>query len=258
MKIESKNIVLTGASSGIGLEILKLLITYKDTRIVAVARHIDTIPTIENRVFALSADLSEQESVDKVFEYALSVLGKIDIFIANAGFAYMERLTVPDWQHNQKIFSVNTLSPIYSLEKFSALNNQSEQFFVCVSSAVSEIILPYYSLYCSTKSAIHYFLEAYRYESRQGLRIACVYPVATKTAFFEKAAKADQPTIPFLTQDAQNVAKSVIKGIEKNKQKIYPSALYLIFRNIGHLFPFILKIYTKREKWKIDRSNNLK
>lgn len=259
MRIESKNIILTGASSGIGLEVLKLLMKYENSRIVAVARHIETIPTIDNRVFAYKADIGNPKEIDLLFEFALETLGSIDIFIANAGFAYMEKLSVPDWEHNEKIFSVNTLSPIYALEKLSALNSSSsQQYFVCISSAVSQVALPYYSLYCSTKSAIHHFLETYRYECRKSLQIACVYPVATKTVFFEKATKEKNPIIPFISQDAATVAKSIVRGIEKDKKRIYPSALFYIFSYIGRVFPFIFTLYSKREKYKIDQSQQQK
>lgn len=254
MNINGKNIILTGASSGIGLEVLKLLSEYKDTRIIAVARNVDDIPIVKDNIFAYSADISHCHEIDKLFNFALSKIGSVDIFIANAGFAYMERLSVPNWNHNKKIFEVNTLSPIYSLEKLGAQNNAQEKFFVCVSSAVSQVILPYYSLYCASKSAIHYFLEAYRYEADSNMRIACVYPIATRTSFFEKA---NTTVIPFLSQDATTVAKSIVKGIQKNKQKIYPSTLFRIFKNAGRIFPVLLAIYSRREKRKIDCKNLL-
>ncbi len=245
---------MTGASSGIGLEILKLLSKYQDTRIIAVARHIDDMPIVKDNIFPYSADISNYREIDQLFNFSISKIGSIDIFIANAGFSYMERLSVPDWEHNKKIFEVNTLSPIYSLQKLVGQNGIQEKYFVCISSAVSQVILPYYSLYCSTKSAIDHFLEAYRYEADTNLRIACVYPIATRTPFFEKAKTT---VIPFLSQDATTVAKSIVKGIEMNKKKIYPSTIFCIFKNIGRIFPIFLTLYSRRERWKIDRKNLL-
>ena len=88
--IDNKTIVLTGASSGIGFEALKLLAQGKGNRILAVARHVDNIQYFADNVTAFSCDISTQEGVDRVFAKAEELFGKIDLFYANAGFPYYE------------------------------------------------------------------------------------------------------------------------------------------------------------------------
>lgn len=104
MNLRGKHIILTGASSGIGREMLDILSSYNGVKILAVARHIDNISGAEGVVYPFSADVSSSEGIDKVFSYAQQIFGHIDIFIANAGFAYLERLETPDWQHIRKIY----------------------------------------------------------------------------------------------------------------------------------------------------------
>lgn len=257
MDVNNKNIVLTGASSGIGLAILDLLLGYRSVRIVVVARHIETIPSVDGVVFPFSADLSNESGVDRLFEYTQSLFGDIDIFIANAGYAYLEKLSNPDWKHIENIFALNTFSPIYSLQKLAKQDVNKPTYFVSTISAVAQVSLPYYSLYCSTKAALHQFLEAYRYEATPNLHIIGVYPVATRTSFFEKAANEKQPPIPFLSQSADTVAKAIIKGIEKDKKRVYPSFLFRIFKTIGQNFPFIFSLYSLSEKRKVDKNLHL-
>lgn len=257
MDINHKNIVLTGASSGIGLSLLNVLLNYKNVRIVAVARHIETIPIVEGVVFPFSVDLGNETGVDNLFEYTQSVFGEADIFIANAGSAYLEKLADPDWKHIENIFSLNTFSPIYSLQKFAQQGTSKPKCFVCTISAVAHVSLPYYSLYCSTKAALHQFIEAYRYESSDNLQLIAVYPVATRTAFFEKAAKDKQSPIPFISQSSETVARAIIKGIAKNKKRVYPSFLFRIFNFLGHNFPFIFSLYSASEKRKVDKNLHL-
>ena len=119
MNLRGKYIILTGASSGIGREMLDILASYNGVKILAVARHIDNISGAEGVVYPFSADVSSSEGIDKVFSYAQQIFGHIDVFIANAGFAYLERLEVPDWQHVRKIYDLNVFSPVYSLENSS-------------------------------------------------------------------------------------------------------------------------------------------
>lgn len=251
MKLSGKNIILTGASSGIGREVLDLLTAYDDVRIVAVARHKEHIPLIENKIYPFAADVSTREGVDSVFEYAARTLGEIDVFIANAGFAYLERLDIPDWEHIEYIYNLNVFSPIYSLEKLVALSDDKPVTFVCTISGAGLASLPAYSLYCSTKAALHHFVQTYRYEQRKTLQLTAIYPVATRTQFFDKATGEKNTPLPFPSQDARTVAKKIVRGIERGKKTIYPSLMFRIFYPVGRAFPFLMKIYSTMERRKV-------
>lgn len=251
MDLSGKNIILTGASSGIGREVLELLTAYDDAKIVAVARHKEHIPIIEDKIYPFAADVSTSEGVDSVFEYARKILGEVDIFIANAGFAYLERLDTPDWKHIEYIYNLNVFSPIYSLEKFVAISNDKPVAFACTISGAGLASLPAYSLYCSTKAALHHFVQTYRYEQRKTLQLTAIYPVATRTQFFDKATGEKDTPLPFPSQDAHTVAKKIVRGIERGKKSVYPSVLFRMFYPIGRAFPFLMKAYSNMEKRKV-------
>lgn len=249
MQISHKNIILTGASSGIGKELLILLSAYSGVQIIAVARHVENIPVAEN-IIPFAADISTQEGVDSLFKYSQQIFGNTDIFIANAGFAYVEKLQEPDWRHIENIFSVNVTSPIYSLEKFMQ-EGDFEKTFVSTISCVAMASLPAYSLYCSTKSAMHQFIETYRYEQSRNLNLVAVYPIATRTDFFDKAAGKNNTPLPFPSQNVKTVAKAIVKGIEKNKKKVFPSLFFRILYPIGRAFPIFMRLYSASEKKKV-------
>lgn len=251
MDLRGEHIILTGASSGIGREILDILASYNGVKILAVARHIDEIPEVEGVVYPFSADVSSAEGVDKIFDQAQQIFGHIDIFIANAGFAYLERLETPDWQHIRKVYDLNVFSPVYSLERLVALNKGRPVAFACTISGAGLVSLPAYSLYCSTKAALHHFVQTYRYEKANNLQLTAVYPVATRTAFFDKATGEEDTPLPFPAQDAKTVARKYIKGIEKGKKNVYPSTLFRLLYPIGRAFPFCLKVYSLLEMKKV-------
>lgn len=252
MDLKGKNIILTGASSGIGRDMLDILALYPNVKIVAVARHTDRIPQKEGVIYPYAADVSNKDGVDNVFNYAQEIFdGGVDVFIANAGFAYLEKINNPDWQHIEDIFNLNVFSAIYSLEKLVADSNNKRVAFACTISGAGLVSLPAYSLYCSTKAALHHFVQTYRYEQSENLQITAVYPVATRTEFFDKATGEDNTPLPFPTQNSQTVAKKIIRGIEKGKENIYPSLLFRLFFLIGRAFPLFLKIYSGLEKQKV-------
>lgn len=250
MVISHKKIILTGASSGIGKELLSLLSTFRGVKIIAVARHTENIPSREDTIIPFAADVSTKEGVDKLFAFSQKTYGNTDIFIANAGFAYLEKLNEPDWQHIESIFSVNVFSPIYSLEKFMQEGN-SEKTFVSTISCVAMASLPAYSLYCSTKAALSHFVETYRYEQNKNLHLISAYPIATRTQFFDNASGKGNTPLPFPSQKPQMVAKAIVKGIRKNKKRVFPSFLFRIIYPLGRTFPILMRIYSGSERKKV-------
>mgnify|MGYP003623575246 CR=1 FL=1 len=251
MDIQGKNIIVTGASSGFGKALLDKLVSYTDTRIIAVARKTDEIPTHNGRIIPYSADLSKQQDVDKLFDFARGQFGLIDIFIANAGFAYYEKIKTADWQHIQNIFDVNVISPIYSLQKMIETQPTHKMSFVMVASAGGLVALPGFTLYSSTKFAVNGFAETYKYERDKNINYTVVYPVAARTNFFNHSAK-DTP-IPYPTQSISAVVKGIIRGIEKERRKIYPSKLFKFGYPFLRAFPPLLEVFMRKQKTNFDK-----
>ncbi|MDH6354852.1 short-subunit dehydrogenase [Dysgonomonas sp. PH5-45] len=252
MNLTNKKIIVTGASSGIGKELLFLLAAYQGVRIIAVARGVEQIDTFWGKVIPFACDVSSPEGIDALFTFAQQTFGNTDLFIANAGFAYIEKLDEADWKHIEDIFSLNTFSPIYTLQKLIQEGN-SEKNFVCTVSAAAIVSLPAYALYCSSKSALRHFINTYRYEKPANLHITTVYPVATRTGFFDKATGKKATPLPFPAQNVQIVAKAIIKGIEKNKKQVFPSFIFRVAYPLGRAFPFLFTIYSLLEKRKMSR-----
>ncbi|NLB87764.1 MAG: SDR family oxidoreductase [Syntrophomonadaceae bacterium] len=250
MNLENKNIVVTGASSGIGLELVKAFLS-KGCRVVAADKNISKDSLDNENLYPFQGDLSSPEGVENLFTYALQKLGSIDVFVANAGFAYYEKLAEPDWEHISSIFNINYKSVIYSAQKMKQLNGSKPFNFVTTSSGMAILPLPGYALYSSTKAALKGFAEAYRWELDKGQYFQVVYPIATRTQFFKNAG--DSP-IPWPSQEPGVVAKSIIKGIQKNSNSIYPSKLFYSLSLLDRVLPIIFKLYAyveykKFKKW---------
>jgi short-subunit dehydrogenase len=246
MNLENKRIVLTGATSGIGLETLKLLQKFQGTRIIAVGRKIELIPQHEN-VIPYKCDVSQEKEVDALFQFALEKMNGIDIFIANAGFGYYEKMNKPDWAHIEHIYQTNVFSPLYSYQKMVALNPENPFSFIATASAVALYALPYYTIYSSTKYALNGFLDGIQYELPKNAHVGLVYPVATKTKFFQTSSISTQGKEIWPTQTPDKVALAIVKGILKNKRKIMPSTIFYFSAIIGKFFPGIIRLAMKKQ-----------
>jgi uncharacterized protein len=243
MQIAHKNIILTGAASGIGKALLEQLIDFEGVRILAVDLH--NVEYTSEKVLHHTCDLSQQTEIDKMFAFAVTQFQTIDIFIANAGFAYYEQISQPDWQRIERIFQVNVFSPIYSFQKMKELNVGREYFVLMTASAMAKLAVPGYALYGATKAALDRFQDAYRFENQDLGHLSLIYPIATKTNFFHNAnPKATQvPPTPFPAHTPNEVALAMIKGILHNKKNIYPSKLFQIGRFFQKLFEVMASPY---------------
>ncbi|MBI9075142.1 MAG: SDR family NAD(P)-dependent oxidoreductase [Desulfatibacillum sp.] len=252
MDINGKNIILTGASSGIGLDLLKKLTRF-DCKILAVARTIEKVDFEHPNVTKYPCDISDPKKLDGLFDHALSQWGHIDIYIANAGFAYYEEIESPDWEHIEKIYKTNVFSSFYAAEKMKAINQGRPFRMVVTASAMSFLSLPGYSLYSSTKAAIRGFAAAYRYELEKEQKLQLVYPIATRTSFFKEAGSGTP--VPWPSQEPEKVSDAIIRGIEKDKNSIFPSALFNSIRIMNGYVHFLYPVIAWMEAKKLYKWN---
>ena len=251
--ISHKNIIVTGASSGIGKSIIDELVLQEGNRILAACRRADRVTGYGENVISFSCDLSTQEGVDALFVRAEELFDKVDIFFCNAGAPYYERLDYEDWQRVENIFRVNTISHIYAYSKYLHHLNGRDGRLVYTISAMGEMALPGYALYASTKFAMKGFQQAIRFETPENLQITCVYPVSTKTNFFKVGGEGRKMEIPFPVQAPDKVAKAVVKGVHKLKDHIYPCPVYLPSKALMNTLPPVRTLYLKAQQGKLHR-----
>jgi uncharacterized protein len=248
MRIEHSRIVLTGAASGIGAATLAFL-ARRPCSILAVDREeqrlLQTVQRVQQsgaQVIPFVADLGKPEAVEAMFEQALAQLGRIDVFIANAGFAYYERLSHADWDHIAALFQVNVISPLYAAVKMGEINGARPHRTVIVASAMGQLAIPGYAIYSGSKAALHRWAEGYRLELPDPCSLALVYPIGTRTRFFFQRGKERPAPYPWPTQSAEEVARAIVRGIERDQKDIYPSGLFRLVLIADRFLPFVRRI----------------
>ncbi len=250
MNITNKRIIITGATSGIGAELLSQLRKDASIKIVACGRNTSKIEESPN-VFIFKADISFPKQVDSLFEFAIEKMGGIDIFFANAGFAYYEKYSSFSWEHIQNIYSTNVTSPLYSLSKMLHYNKTNNFSVVITCSTISRLPFPGFSLYTGTKFSLDGFSRAVRGELPKNCHLMMVYPVATYTSFFDRASQ--NSNMPWPYQTTKDVVSAVLKGLKHNKKEVFPFKIIPLILYILNLFPFIRTIYTHLQNRKLNK-----
>jgi short-subunit dehydrogenase len=262
MKLDRACVVLTGAASGIGREVLRLLALYQmqviavDVDAALLAEVCEELATGLARIIPFVCDLSSFQAVDDLFTYTLSQVGGVDLFIANAGFAYYEEILQPDWKHIECIFQVNVFTPLYILEKMQALYAGQPYKVVITTSAMAHIGVPGYAFYSATKAALDRFADVYRWQMDDPGKLMLVYPIGTRTNFFKTAGEGTPYSWP--TQSPKTVAQAILRGIRHDRQSVYSSSIFSLVLLINRIFPPLrwLVQYLEQRRfihWKISR-----
>lgn len=243
-QLNDKRIIITGTSSGIGQALSRQCL--EEGALVYGISHEETLafkdyPNYHHRVFDLR-DLSELENV---LNQGVNVLRGIDILILNAGVAFYKTVQTLTETDQKTLLELNIQSVVLSYKWL--LNIKKDAPFRCMvtSSVMAGTPFPGYAFYSATKAFVSTYFKAARYELNQNQQIHIVYPVATKTAFFNVAG---QPHDSLFMQTPDYVAKKMIIGFKKNQKDIYLSRL---FRIISHFFPVFLKGLMKKEMYRL-------
>ena len=251
MPIHNKNIVITGAASGIGKELVAQL-SSSDNRILAVDIDLDNLRELKHKypeIEFLCLDLTQVESLLEIFSWIHENWKKVDIFFANAGYAKYGSWNYLAADEFEKLLRINTLMPIETAKLLSKTQPDCSFRLVITASAMSFWHVPGYAAYTASKAALHQFAEGIWSEG-DGDWLTLVYPIATKTQFFEKAGHSIPKAFP--VQSVESVVKIILKGVEKGKTKIFPSRTFRIIQLVNRLIPIFKPLYLKLERNKFE------
>lgn len=215
--------LITGASSGIGLEMAKYL-SSKNCELILVARSKEKLESIQNslptKVTIVVADLSNEQKVKEV--YLLAKKENIDILINNAGFGAFGSFTETDLNNDLNMIDTN-IKAVHILTKFVLrdMEKRNSGYILNVASSAAFQPGPLMSTYYATKSYVYQLTEAIYYEQKQkgtDVHISCLCPGPVDTNFNNVAGVKFQ--MKPLT--SSYVAQYAIDKMFENKMLIIP------------------------------------
>ena len=232
-----KVVLVTGASSGIGLETAKLLYENGFT-VYAASRHPQELESAKStcggKLIAVKMDVTSLESVKQ----ALEDIPELGIIIHCAGFGISGSAEMTPLERAKAQMETNYFGVLNVNSVFLPLLRKNAKSLVLITSSVAGLVpIPYQSHYSSSKYALEAYAQALRMEAEPfGVRVCLVEPGDTKTGF-TKARTSDEPlSSPYYTscqkavehmakdesngKPANSVAKVFLKLIKKNNPKV--------------------------------------
>jgi NAD(P)-dependent dehydrogenase (short-subunit alcohol dehydrogenase family) len=196
LPIEEQVMVITGASSGIGL-VTAQAAARRGASVVLAARNdkdlahaVDEIRRDGGRAIYVVADVADPQQVEEIADAAEREFGRIDTWVNNAAVSMYGRLTELPIEDMRRQMDVNYWGQVYgSLTAVRRLRGRGGAI-VNVGSALSDRAIPLQGNYCAAKHALKAFTDTLRMElEEQGLPISVtlVKPAGIDTPFFDKA-----------------------------------------------------------------------
>jgi short-subunit dehydrogenase len=243
-----KVVIVTGASSGIGLATAKEFAA-SGSKVVLAARSLPQLKSLEKEltgqkldVLAVATDVSREEDCKNLIEKTIEKYRKIDILVNNAGVSMKALFARTDLVVLHRLMDVNFWGTVYCTKYALPYLVASKGSLIGVSSVAGFHGLPGRSGYSASKFAIHGFLETIRIENlKNGLHVMIIAPGFTATEIRKHALMADgreqgeSPLDENNLMSAEYVAKWILKGIirkKRNKILTWEGRLTALFQRI--------------------------
>jgi uncharacterized protein len=242
------NIVITGASSGIGRALARTF-ARDGHPVLAVARR-------EERLQALCQEMADEEAAPLtclalditspggpkiLFEEARHVFGKVQGLINNAGMSPYQEFHELKYQHLRQIIALNiqALTELCALFMTHMLAHGEPSHVVNVGSVGAYAPLPKFSVYTGSKHYVRVFTDLLYHEYRRSnIQVSALHPGGTLTEFPALAGQRVKKLAQKTMLTPEQVAEKAYPAILKGKRVIVPGAMNQLAVLMGRILPF--------------------
>jgi uncharacterized protein len=217
--------IVTGASSGIGLELAKLCIEHGYDLVTAadqptVAHKADELRAQGAAVEAVEADLATTEGVDKLLA---AVRGRpVAALLANAGHGQGHAFLDQDFKDVRHVIDTNVTGTLYLLHQVGRAMRQQRSGKILITGSIGGYMPgTYQAVYNSTKAFIDSFALALRQELKDtGVSVTVLMPGPTETEFFKRADMTDTKVGQSNKDNAADVARTGFEAMLRGDDQV--------------------------------------
>ena len=252
---KDKVIIVTGASSGIGLASARLFISY-GARVVMAARSLEKMEAEaagNDKVLCVRTDVSLEEDCRRLVEETVARFGRIDILVNNAGLSMRAMFKDLDLKVIRRLMDVNFWGTVYCTKYALPYLLESKGQVAGVISIAGYSALPARTGYSASKFAIRGFLDTIRIEHlKDGLGVLVFAPGYTESNVRNAALTADgsaQGKTPLNEEklmSAERCAKNLARGLRLRRSEMILSPLGRITVAVRKVFPWFVDWLTYR------------
>ncbi|BBH19239.1 oxidoreductase [Paenibacillus baekrokdamisoli] len=225
--IQDQVVIITGASSGIGEATAKELAS-KGAKLVLAARREDRLETLQEEIqnhggqaIYKVTDVTSNEQMEELAEFALQTFGKIDVLINNAGlmpnsFLYMKK--IDDWN---KMIDVNIKGVLYGIAAvLPSMRERKSGHIINISSVAGHFVGAGSAIYAGTKFAVRAISEGLRKEEfGNNIRSTIISPGMVKSELTESiTVKEFKQAVDQMYEGAiesESIARAIAFAIEQ-------------------------------------------
>lgn len=230
-RLKGKNVVITGASSGIGAK-MALLCAESGANLILLARSIDKLQQlkleIENKfgvtVYVHKLDISKVDEIQAVFARILEDIDEIDVLVNNAGFGIFEEVEQARLEDARSMFDTNVLGLIACTKMvLPGMKQRGLGHIINIASIAGKLATPKSSVYSATKHAVLGFTNSLRMEvADDGVFVTAVNPGPIETNFFNIADESGTyvKNVKRFMLSSDKVAQEVVKRMLSRTREI--------------------------------------
>jgi short-subunit dehydrogenase len=214
-------IVITGASSGIGLATAAAA-AERGASLVLAARSKQTLEDIAQQlslqgtqVITVEADVGDPRQVESIATAALAAFGRIDTWVNNAGVSIYGRLDEVSLEDGRRLFDTNYWGVVHgSLAALPHLRMHGGAL-INIGSEASEATVPLQAMYSASKHAVKAFTDGLRMEletDKAPVSVTLIQPTAVDTPYPEHAGNYldQEPKLPTPMIEPEKVAQAIL------------------------------------------------
>lgn len=256
MDLNSKVVLITGASSGIGTA-TALRCAARGARLVLAARRADALAAVEQQVTALGqsalaipTDVTDVGQVQHLADTALHHYGQVDVLVNNAGFGIFDSFIDAQVADLARMVQVNLYGTVHCIKALLPQMLQRQQgHIINVASIVAFVTTHNLAFYSATKFAVLGMSRALALDLRgTGIRVATICPHVVRTEFFAHADKRKLARVAYLVPwlTADNVARAITRTVEHNRAgEVVLPRIAAPLVGIGRAFPGFARLVTR-------------